>query len=381
MTHRVNQDIQALRGVAILLVMLQHFRGRLPTSDGLHRFFDYFAFWGGVDLFFVISGFVICTSLMSNTGISSGKLLTSAELFGFLKRRFLRLAPASWFWIAASLSLLIVAPEMWPREWSPSMFLGHVSALTATANFYWSHCIHQSGLVMGSCTNPDVTSIYWSLSLEEQFYLVLAVCLALMPIRLLLPLMLGAAAAATIAAACYSDMSTFSLAWIVRPQGLVLGIFLAILAPNSTALTAIAPRIRLAAIGICVIAICYVSAAIPAIYSVPTIAVFAAIIVSLASLDGAVCGLPGRFLVWVGDRSYSIYLCHIVVYHLIRKTIEGFRGIAVFENVSNKETALWLVIAYASALGVGHLSFKFIERPTWLLRRPSTRATGSRTIG
>ncbi|MCV9963898.1 acyltransferase [Pararhizobium sp. BT-229] len=376
MTIRVNQDIQALRGIAILIVMLQHFRGRLPTSYDLHRVFDYFAFWGGVDLFFVISGYVICTSLMANTGIASGARLSVAEFLGFLKRRFVRLAPASWFWIAASAVLLVLAPEMAAADWSATALLGHLSALTATANFYWSHCISDD-LVLKACTHPDVTSVYWSLSLEEQFYLALALSLLALPLRRLLPLMLAGAAVFTVVAILFADMRPFALAWILRPQGLILGTFLAVLARRGVFdIVASVPRsVRSFLVLLGSLAICYVTAAIPPTYSIPAIACISNAIVALALPDGSISLGLGRILVWIGDRSYSIYLCHILVYHLIRKAIEGVAGRGPFDTASNLDTAIWLVVAYAAAISVGHFSFSYVERPWGVLHSISRRTT------
>lgn len=370
MTIRVNHDIQALRGIAILVVMLQHFRGRLPTSYDLHRVFDYFAFWGGVDLFFVISGYVICTSLIYNTGIASGARLSASEFFGFLKRRFVRLAPASWFWIAASAVLLVIAPEMAAADWSATALLGHLSALTATANFYWSHCI-SNDLVAKACTHPDVTSVYWSLSLEEQFYLALALSLLVLPMRRLLLLMLAVAVVFTVVAILFADMRPFSLPWILRPQGLILGILLAVLAGRGWfGFVAFVPRsVRSSLLLLGSLAICFVAAAIPPAYSIPAIACISMMIVALALPDASISRGFGRILVWIGDRSYSIYLCHILVYHLIRKVIEGVAGRGPFETVSNLDTAIWLGVAYAAAISVGHISFRYVERPWGVLRR------------
>lgn len=369
MTSRVNKDIQALRGIAILIVMLQHFRGRLPTSYDLNRVFDHFAFWGGVDLFFVISGYVICTSLMVNTGVGSGFRLTWVEFLGFLKRRFVRLAPASWFWVAASASLIAVAPEMGAAHW-PASLLGHLSALTATANFYWSHCINND-LVLKACTHPDVTSVYWSLSLEEQFYLALALSLLVLPLRRLLPLMLAAAAVFTVTTILFADMRPFSLAWILRPQGLILGILLAVLGNRGLMdiVGSVSGSVRGALVSLGSLLICYIAAAIPPVYSIPAIACISAAIVALAIPDGSISRGLGRILVWIGDRSYSIYLCHILVYHLIRKAIEGAAGREQYETASNLDTAVWLAVAYVAAICVGHLSFKYVERPWGVLRR------------
>jgi peptidoglycan/LPS O-acetylase OafA/YrhL len=370
MASRTNKDIQALRGIAILLVMIQHFRGRLPTSDGYNKVFEYFAFWGGVDLFFVISGYVICTSLMSNTGIASGTRLTFGEFGAFLRRRFVRLTPAAWFWIAACSSLLVVAPETSNGELSPPAFLAHLSALTATANLYWSHCLTASA---AGCINPDVIGVYWSLSLEEQFYLALGIGLVILPLDRLLVLLLAVAAVFTALALTIGDIRPFSLLWVLRPQGLILGIALAVTGRHGflDPIRSIPRAARRVLILGAAALICFVAVATPLRLSIPAMAVISTVMVGLATPDGSISTGLGRALVWVGDRSYSIYLCHLFVFHLIRKAIDASIGPTAYLSPPDHMTFMWLAAACGAAFVVGHLSYRYIERPRWLAGRVS----------
>ncbi|EJB4941154.1 acyltransferase family protein [Escherichia coli] len=58
-----NLDIQALRAVAIIMVILQHYRNRLPSPDWYLSSFNYVNYWAGVDIFLAISGYLMAKSL------------------------------------------------------------------------------------------------------------------------------------------------------------------------------------------------------------------------------------------------------------------------------------------------------------------------------
>ena len=136
--HRPSLD--GLRGIAVLYVLLGHiFNAGNP----------YF----GVDLFFVLSGFLI-TSLLLKEFESHGDV----SLKDFYGRRILRLLPALLMVIVAVFATSSIAPYDAP----PSMLL---YMLTYTTNFAIMHGLASSSFV----TNPFTPT--WSLAIEEQFYL------------------------------------------------------------------------------------------------------------------------------------------------------------------------------------------------------------------
>lgn len=129
-------EIDGLRTVAISLVMLEHFGGLLATP--------FSAGYYGVDLFFVISGFLITAILLRTQG-PFGR-----GLYNFLGRRSLRIFPLYY----AALTLLWFADFKNTREGLPWL-------ATYTWNYYAARNMEGNWLFY-----------LWSLSVEEQFYLV-----------------------------------------------------------------------------------------------------------------------------------------------------------------------------------------------------------------
>lgn len=127
--------IDGLRFIAIAAVMVHH----------IANIFSTFIDWGyfGVDLFFVISGFLITSILLKSTG-------TFKSTYGnFLARRSLRIFPLYYFTL--TILILIGHPVVWGE-------MGYL--LTYTFNYRFPHI---------ELANP--VGHFWSLSVEEQFYL------------------------------------------------------------------------------------------------------------------------------------------------------------------------------------------------------------------
>ena len=149
-TRVFRTDIQAMRALAIVLVVLTHL---WPT-----RFSGGYV---GVDVFFVISGFLITAHLMSELVRTGG-----VRLGRFYARRIRRLLPAAFTVLAASL-VLVFAFLPYPR-WERNAWEVLSSAGYAENWFLASKSVNYSAL------NDAASAVqhYWSLSVEEQFYIV-----------------------------------------------------------------------------------------------------------------------------------------------------------------------------------------------------------------
>lgn len=147
-------DIQVLRGIAILAVLIDH----LPLPRQILE-----SGFRGVDMFFVISGFVITSSLIRRS--STGEKISPVN---FLLQRIRRLYPAFFFVMIFSLLVLISA------DWMPYMERGvSQSAMAGTWYFQNFWMLNQSFSYFEPKFANPFTHL-WSLSVEEQFYILVA---------------------------------------------------------------------------------------------------------------------------------------------------------------------------------------------------------------
>ena len=151
----VRPGLDTLRAVAVSLVLLYH--AGFPGAG---------VAWLGVDIFFVLSGFLITTLLIEERE-RNGRV----DLLRFWARRFLRLMPAYWFYLAVITVLVLRAPagDFASGDWSRARFIGA----------FW---VYLGNLVPlgGEWRLQPLTSHLWSLSVEEQFYFIWPVLLVLL---------------------------------------------------------------------------------------------------------------------------------------------------------------------------------------------------------
>ena len=138
--------LDGLRAIAILLVLASH------TSDDFPRSVYALAAngWCGVDLFFVLSGFLITRGLLAAKGATN-------YFKSFYGKRFLRIFPV--FYAALAATFLIL----------PRLFSGLPTATTHDKWFYWLYVNNWAGFM----DQPQIHLIghFWSLAVEEQFYI------------------------------------------------------------------------------------------------------------------------------------------------------------------------------------------------------------------
>jgi len=142
-------DIEGLRGIAILSVVLYHLDARLLPGG-----------FTGVDVFFVISGFLITGILLREYQISG-----HIDLWGFWARRARRILPSASLVLAVTtvLSLLVVSP----------LLFRHLGSDIMAAAYFGLNWRAASRAVDYSAPGEDMSPVihYWSLAVEEQFYL------------------------------------------------------------------------------------------------------------------------------------------------------------------------------------------------------------------
>ncbi|MHB8959120.1 MAG: acyltransferase family protein [Candidatus Limnocylindrales bacterium] len=150
-------DLEGLRAVAVALVVLYHARVPLVTGG-----------YVGVDVFFVLSGFLI-TGLLIRELSGSGRV----DFAAFYARRARRLLPAS--------ALVLIVTIVLAAVLLPPVHMPDVAADTVAAGLYVSNLRFavQATDYLGSALAPSPVLHFWSLGVEEQFYLFWPALLAL----------------------------------------------------------------------------------------------------------------------------------------------------------------------------------------------------------
>jgi len=340
-------EIDGLRAIAVLGVVLYH-AGVPGLSGG----------FAGVDVFFVISGYLI-TSLLLREWRERGAI----DLIGFYARRVRRLLPALWLVIAttlvAAMVLLPAGPPM--REFLDSS----IAALLFVANFHFA--ANSGGYFDGPADEMPLLHL-WSLSVEEQYYFVLPILLVLVLWRWprAWRTWLVVASVASFLYAEYLLRTVPSGAFFQMPARfweLGVGGWIAGCKPGR-----LAPRWppRLLAAGLLLaLAALFVTLAehFPGAGALPAVIGAALVLYALHDSDRlGTCGrlLASRPLVAVGLVSYSLYLWHWPL-------LAFDRAMAV--EPSSLATRLGLCVV---ALALSFCSYRYVETPfrRTILRRP-----------
>ncbi|MFZ3179724.1 MAG: acyltransferase [Methylocystis silviterrae] len=197
--------LDELRALAIGAVMLSHFALAFGSQSIVAFWLNLPDFSVGVDLFFVISGFLIFQNLADLTDTASG---FTRAMAAFYARRLTRIALPAW----AILTALAMANLEHPASSAADLW----TAAAFVANVHWARCE-----VAPRCGDALAASHFSSLASEAQFYLLAP---ALLFARGRAPLY---AATATILLLALIPRPHGSLLWALRPEALLLGAALA----------------------------------------------------------------------------------------------------------------------------------------------------------
>lgn len=149
MTKNVyRDDIQILRAIAILGVLFYHY-----------QLFNVTGGFTGVDVFFVISGYLITAQILKNP------IYDISDLYNFLGKRFFRLYPA--YYIMICITLVVSWVVLSPRQYVLLLNSGLFSILGISNFYYW---LESGYFDSGAFEKPLLHT--WSLSIEFQFYLI-----------------------------------------------------------------------------------------------------------------------------------------------------------------------------------------------------------------
>jgi peptidoglycan/LPS O-acetylase OafA/YrhL len=336
-------EVQGLRGVAVLLVVLYH--AGVPFVPGGYV---------GVDIFFVISGYLITRLLMREVQAEG-----TIDLVNFYARRARRLLPAA---IALIVVVAWAAVLVYPPLERTDIIAAARAASVYVANLWFtSRAVDYLG--GDAATNPMLHM--WSLGVEEQFYLLWPLMVSVTATRMrrcdaatrVLWLTIGASIV-TFVACVWVTRTSQPWAFFVTPfRGweFGLGALAHLASPRMQTVPAIWLRAAGAAGGAAVVASALVlghGTLFPGPWASLPAGGTALVLVGL-QVRGATAlrsGLSFRPLVRVGDVSYSWYLWHWPL--LVMAPV-------VYPHAGPKTAFLALVLSYLAA----EVSFRWIEQP------------------
>ena len=342
--------LDGVRALAVLAVVGFH-EGASELSGGFL----------GVDVFFVLSGFLI-TDLLATQYDRLGRRL---DLRDFWSRRARRLLPA----LALMLIVVTAAATVIEPGQSASLRLALLAAVTYTSN--WYQILHHVSYFasLGLFTAPPPLDHLWSLAIEEQFYLIWPLILWVLILRLngrrarVTATLILAAMSALAMALEYSpgDPSLVYYGTDTHASALLIGAALALAFPLATVMSLPASQVRrldaAGVVGLVLLAWAagHFSGNDRAVYPAGLIlaAVGAAGLVAAAAGTGVIAAMTSLPpLRWVGIRSYGIYLWHWPVIALA----------GAITGPGPTSAWLWLLEA-AVTIGLACASWRFVETP------------------
>jgi peptidoglycan/LPS O-acetylase OafA/YrhL len=318
-------DIDGLRGIAVFAVIVGHFWPHIFPSAYL-----------GVDVFFVISGYVITSSIQKYTTETLSSFLSI-----FYARRIKRIFPALIFCLTAvSLVSLLVIPN------ATTSLMTAFTAVIGLSNLF---LMYSSADYFGLATEYNLFTHTWSLGVEEQFYLVYPVIFwlsisflktgsrrSLLAVVLILSLL------------SFILLSMEDAAWsyyfpLFRAWEFLIGVGVFFLRGKNAIRQ---HHVFLLSLLIGLMAVFLVDRSL---YITTIIVVAITGLIIYFSMAGTVVFelLTSKIILWLGTRSYSIYLWHWPVLVLMKVTL----GIAIG----------WLLLALLLTLVISEFSYNVVE--------------------
>jgi peptidoglycan/LPS O-acetylase OafA/YrhL len=349
-----------VRGLACLMVLLWHY-GNTPQRDAWP--FAVYLFrrslslnWSGVDLFFVLSGFLL-------GGICLRQRDAANYFQAFYVRRICRIFPLYYLWLA----LWFVLPPLVNEQSYRNLFVEEPAwpYLTYLQNVWFSLQGHYGSAWL---------IVTWSLAVEEQFYLLLPSLIRFVPLRWLPRVLVGLIAAAPVARALviYGLPESHAMAayWLLpcRWDAMFLGVLAAYLTQTPAQQEWVRGKVgvlrgALAALGVCLVVLLVAmpdkTRPFTAIVGYSVIDVFFVLLVVLARFDDIFARwLSFGPLVGLGVISYGVYLFHIGVLGFLLGTLQG----------ANDEVVDWsgagvVLLATAATFALATVSYFLLEAP------------------
>jgi len=348
-------ELDGLRGIAILLVISFHYiNNQLANSTSrigriLYKTTSFG--WTGVDLFFVLSGFLIGTILIRNRN--------SPHYFStFYIRRIVRIIPNYYLLIGIFLLLLGIP------YFSRSEFLNKGNIIP-----WWSYLAMVHNIFMGRLDNlgSAAVNVTWSIGIEEQFYLIFPLIVCFAPPKWIPYILALAILLASVIRGFYADWIPRYVFLPCRMDSIAFGA-LAAYFNEKFSLKAVIKKyarwfflVQLLNAGVILyLSLRYRDLGINRHFF---LAVFfsgclVAALVYSHSFFGSL--LRNKLLTWIGTISYSLYLFHYLILALLQYAILHYEGGV---QLSNSRDLSVTILAMGLSLLFAWVIYRWLETP------------------
>lgn len=352
------KPLDGVRALAIVLVLIWHYfdcQVRDLTNGGIITYLKFLTYctWSGVDLFFVLSGFLIGRILLFNRG--------SRNYFrSFYARRFLRIFPAYY------LVLLAYFIIIWTGLSSHFPWLIPVND---TSHFY-SYLFYTQNFWMGSGgAASNWLGVTWSLAVEEQFYLLIPLLVFLINPKYLPKLLVFFIILAPICRALLQNMGAYVLL-PARMDSLSLGVLIAYFHLNGSLEKMVQRRkgILIFFWIILFLSLYFIKeeksslSGIGGVFIHTVLALFYGIFIVLAVTSAEnsflVKALSKTWMSFIARISYMIYLTHQVFLGLLQQLI-----LNQYPKISNYKEILVTILALVTTILFSAFSYYYFEKP------------------
>lgn len=361
--NKKNHEIEALRAIAVFLPVLGHLGNLLYWNPAIGQIT--LGLWAGVDIFFCISGYVIANAFYKTFYSSArreDKTRFVKEVVSFYIRRAYRILPSAWLWIAVVCVCSVFFNQSGIFGALKANLFDALSIVLSLSNFHFASCyVHTLGDKL--CGN---NSIYWSVSLEEQFYFLFPF-LFFLRIRWISILTVVILLATAI---MYFTVTPMTYVLFSRVDGILLGVGLAIFQNTKTyhliqptfLKNGIMKYLSAPILVLCILMIPAFGGVVP--FTFTLVSIMCVILVWVGSYNAGYLfpsGIYRKTLAYIGTRSFAIYLIHNPVFWATREIwfrIEGpdaqFNGT---DTVRFLATAIVLIVVLCEA------NYRLIENP------------------
>ena len=363
--------LDGLRGIAILLVVACHFVSNLRiTADGWAWPLVAFAHggWAGVDLFFVLSGFLITGILIDARGSNS-------YFKAFYARRVLRILPAYYAFLFV---IFIVLPLLQVGAGDNAMLARQHQG------WYWLHLTNVM-MALGELPGhgPYPSTLFWSLAVEEQFYFIWPAVVALCSTNTLRKVciagIVGCVVLRIVGALSGVSLLTLSVLPITRGDTLFVGGLLAI-EYRRGGLERYAKFAQVAALAAVAVLVTLTAFYGELDYLDRGTAMFGSIAIMLLGGSAVAIGiaskkdtrfsraLRSRLLRFFGRYSYAIYIVHTAVLAALDH-YRPFAALPMIAGYAIPAQTIWAVAYVGLSTGIAMLSWHLVEKHFLRLKR------------